>query len=69
MIYIVQVPSLQKFRDNFVEYKEINIAGNTVLHLSVEVFLNQCFNGINRNTVMLLSSLLNNCKLIQIEEK
>ena len=71
MIYIVQVPSLQKFKDNFFECKEIKIGKFTVLHITKDVFFMFIMSNLNRqnsNLFRVMQEILHSYKILQIEE-
>jgi hypothetical protein len=71
MIYILQVPSLEKFKDTFSEYKEVKINESTVLHLNKEIFFMFIMSNLNRQNIYLfniLQQILHDYKILQIEE-
>lgn len=68
MILIIQIPNLQIFKDNFTNYKEVIIEKHIVLHVSTELFMQQCFNWANRKKVMKLAQIIGNYKILQIEQ-
>lgn len=68
MIYIIQIPNIQLFKDNFIEWKEVIIGEHTVLHISTTSFLQQCFiDGFNKVKTNSLAQIVNNYTILQIE--
>jgi len=71
MIYILQVPSLEKFKDNFFDCKEVRIGESTVLHINKDVFFMFIMNDMSRVNGYLfryLQEILHNYQILQIEE-
>ena len=69
MVYILQVPSLQKFKDNFFDCKEVKIGENTVLHINKDVFFMFIMNATNNIYLYrVLQEMLQHYKILQIEE-
>ena len=71
MLYILQVPSLEKFKDNFFDCKEVKIGESTVLHINKDVFFMFIMNDMNRVNGYLfryLQEILHSYKILQIEE-
>lgn len=71
MLYILQVPSLEKFKDNFFDCKEVKIGESTVLHINKDIFLMFIMNDMNRVNGYLfryLQEILHSYKILQIEE-
>ena len=70
-IYILQVPSLEKFKDTFSEYKEVKIGESIVLHLNKEIFFMFIMSNLNRQNGYLfryLQEILHSYEILQIEE-
>jgi len=70
-IYILQVTSLEKFKNTFFEYKEIKIGKSTVLHLHKDIFFMYIMNNLNRQNgylFRLLQQILHGYEILQIEE-
>ena len=71
MLYILQVPSLEKFKDNFFDCKEVKIGESTVLHINKDIFFIYIMNDMNRVNGYLfryLQEILHSYKILQIEE-
>jgi hypothetical protein len=71
MIYMLQVPSLQKFKDNFFECKEVKIGESKVLHITKDVFFMFIMSNLNRqnsNLFRVMQEILHNYNILQIEE-
>lgn len=69
MLYILQVPSLEKFKDNFFDCKEVKIGESTVLHINKDVFFMFIMNDTNNIYLYrVLQEMLQQYKILQIEE-
>lgn len=71
MLYILQVPSLEKFKDNFFDCKEVKIGESTVLHITKDIFFMFIMNNLdprNINLFRALQEMLHSYKILQIEE-
>jgi len=69
MIYILQVPLLQKFKDNFFDCKEVKIGESIVLHINKDVFFMFIMNDTNNIYLYrVLQEMLQHYKILQIEE-
>lgn len=70
-IYILQVPSLEKFKDTFSEYREIKIGESTVLHLHKDILFMYIMTNLSKQNVYLfkvLQQVLHDYEILQIEE-
>lgn len=68
---MLQVPSLQKFKDNFFECKEVKIGESKVLHITKDVFFMFIMSNLNRqnsNLFRVMQEILHNYNILQIEE-
>lgn len=69
MLYILQVSSLEKFKDNFFDCKEVKIGESTVLHINKDVFFMFIINDTNNIYLYrVLQEMLQHYKILQIEE-
>lgn len=69
MLYILQVPSLEKFKDNFFDCKEVKIGESTVLHITKDIFFMFIMNDTNNIYLYrVLQEMLQHYKILQIEE-
>ena len=69
MLYILQVPSLEKFKDNFFDCKEVKIGESTVLHITKDIFFMFIMNATNNIYLYrVLQEILQHYKILQIEE-
>lgn len=71
MIYIIKIPSLEKFKEYFYEYKEVTIGKSTVIHIDRGMFfmcIMEQMNPINSYLYRLLQQVLHNYEILQIEE-
>jgi len=71
MLYILQVPSLEKFKNNFSDCREVKIGESTVLHITKDIFFMFIMKDLDPRNITLfrvIQEILHSYKILQIEE-